>query len=82
MTHGFDLSSPLVCEGIIGDGCGGGRIFFVNQETLFVYDPTTKQRRELLKAVKNVKKISKKACIIILECENDSIHFDLSSLKS
>jgi len=82
MIHGFDLDSPLVCEGIIGDGCGGGRIFFVKNQTLFVYDPITKKVMELLTNLNNVKKISKQSCIIILECEDKIIDFDLSSVKS
>lgn len=82
MIHGFDLSSPLVCEGIIGDGCGGGRFFFVKNESLFVYDPITKERRKLLNDIKNIKIISKKSCIITLECENEIINFDLSLIKS
>ena len=43
MIHGFDLNSPLVCEGIIGDGCGGGRIFYIKDNILNVYDPQTKE---------------------------------------
>ncbi len=81
MTHGFDMNSPLVCEGIVGDGCGGGRIFFVEDETLFVYDPLTQERMVLLSEIKDVHKISKKACIITLITEDGFIEFDLSALK-
>ena len=55
MTHGFDLNSPLVCEGIFGDGCGGGRLFIVENETLFAYDPQTKESITLLESVLNAK---------------------------
>ncbi|HFB54221.1 MAG TPA: thiamine biosynthesis protein ThiF, partial [Sulfurimonas autotrophica] len=44
MIPGFSKDSPLVCEGIIGDGCGGGRFFAVEDETLFAYDPLTQER--------------------------------------
>jgi len=81
MTHGFDLNSALVCEGIVGDGCGGGRIFFVEEEKLFAYDPLTQERIELLKDIENVQKISKKGCDITIEFLDRSIIFNLSLLK-
>jgi len=80
MMDGFDLDSPLVCEGIIGDGCGGGRIFFVESDTLFVYDPTTKEKRELLGTLLNVLNISKSRCIIKIVFENKVVEFDLSKV--
>ena len=82
MSHGFDLNAPLVCEGIIGDGCGGGRIFFVEAATLYAYDPQSKSRMELLKDLDGVISISKKGCIISLYFENETRHFDLSLLSS
>ena len=80
IVDGFDVSSLLSCEGIIGDGCGGGRIFFVENESLCVYDPTTKMSRILLESVGRVVEISKKACIISLYLANEKIEFDLSTL--
>jgi hypothetical protein len=81
MIHGFDLDSPLVCEGVIGDGCGGGRIFVVKDETLTAYDPYTKESALLLKDIHKANSISKNGCEIIIECENEEIKFDLSALK-
>ena len=81
MIPGFSKNSPLVCEGIVGDGCGGGRFFYVKEETLFAYDPLTQERIELLREVKDAKSISKKACIVTIECEEKILHFDLSLLK-
>lgn len=81
MIHGFDLTSPLVCEGIVGDGCGGGRIFFIKDETLFANDPQTNENILLLESVKSAKSISKKACIVSIECEREVIEFDLSSMS-
>jgi len=80
MSHGFDLASPLVCEGIIGDGCGGGRIFFVENATLYAYDPQSKKRMELLKGLENVLAISKKGCVIRLDFKDEVRHLDLSSV--
>ena len=77
----LDISSPLVCEGIVGDGCGGGRIFFVEDSTLMVYDPQTQEAIPLLDGIKQAKKIYKKACTITIECEDKSIEFDLSAMK-
>jgi len=81
ILDGFDLDSALVCEGIIGDGCGGGRLFFVEDETLFAYDPITKERFELLKSIKNTESISKDACLVTIISESDNIIFDLSKLE-
>ena len=63
---GFDLKSPLVCEGIIGDGCGGGRLFYVEGEALRTYDPNTKNSVVLLEKIVDAKSISKTACIITI----------------
>ena len=81
MTHGFNLEDDLVCEGIIGDGCGGGRIFFVKDNTLFAHDPHTKEDMKLFENIHMPKRISKKACIITIECEQECIEFDLSSMQ-
>ncbi|MCK9454380.1 MAG: thiamine biosynthesis protein ThiF [Sulfurimonas sp.] len=82
MISSFDLSNPLVCEGIIGDGCGGGRIFFIDNETLYAHDPLSKENRELLKNIKKAKKISKKGCLITIECKDEKIEFDLSRVSA
>jgi len=79
-THGFNLTSSLVCEGIIGDGCGGGRIFSLKDETLIAYDPLTQEEIVLLREIKDAVKISKKACIITIECKEEEIRFNLSLL--
>ena len=82
MHHGFDLDSPLVCEGIIGDGCGGGRIFYVEYAILYAYDPQSQKSMELLRGLERVDSISKKGCIISLHFADEVRHFDLSSLQS
>jgi len=81
MTHGFNLESPLVCEGIIGDGCGGGRLFLVEDKTLKAYDPQTKEVFTLFEPVFDARSIVKNACIITVKCEKEEIRFDLSSMK-
>ncbi|MFA5233187.1 MAG: thiamine biosynthesis protein ThiF [Sulfurimonas sp.] len=82
MTHGFDLESSLVCEGIMGDGCGGGRIFFIEDETLYANDPVTRENIVLLQNIKGAKKISKSSCIITIECEDGNIKFNLSTMSA
>jgi len=81
MNHGFDLNSPLICEGIIGDGCGGGRLFMVDGGILKAYDPNTKEYFELLTGIKNALSISKGACIVSVICENETVEFDLSKMQ-
>lgn len=77
----YDVSSPLVCEGVIGDGCGGGRLFLVEDKTLKAYDPQTEETFTLLESVFDAKKVVKNACTITVECEKGEIRFDLSSMK-
>jgi len=79
MIAGF--KSKIYCEGIIGDGCGGGRIFIIEDETLIAYEPQTKEKIILLKDIHMPKNISKKGCIISIECENEIIEFNLSTFK-
>jgi len=79
-VDGFDLKSSLVCEGIIGDGCGGGRLFIVENETLFAYDPMTKEKFMLLGELSSVQSISKSACIISIVLKDENLAFDLSKL--
>ena len=81
MMDGFDLDSPLVCEGIIGDGCGGGRIFFAQEAKLFVYDPTTIEKHFLVEVGALLVEISKSACIITLTTEKKVYKYDLSQMK-
>ena len=77
MTRG----SSIACIGVVGDGCGGGRVFFVKDEELKVYDPQTKTTMFLSGDIKLAKSIKKKGCIVTIECENELIEFDLSALK-
>jgi len=81
MIHGFDLEDDLVCEGIIGDGCGGGRIFTIKENALVAYDPQTQSYIVLLKDVINAKRVSKKGCIISIELTNEIISFDISTFQ-
>jgi len=81
MIRGFDDNSPLVCEGIIGDGCGGGRFFLIKDETLFAYDPQSKESITLLQDIKCVEKVTKNGCIITVKCAKEVIKFNLSTFK-
>ena len=77
----MDGSSKLTCRGIIGDGCGGGREFIVENDTLAAYDPQTKEEIVLLENIIDAQEIRKSGCIITLTCRNEVIKFDLSLLK-
>jgi hypothetical protein len=81
MIHGFDLNNPLICEGIVGDGCGGGRLFMVEDTKLKAYDPITKEYFILLEDIQKPLSISKKACLVTIICENETIKFNLSKMK-
>ena len=73
--------SKISCIGIIGDGCGGGREFIVENEKLYAYDEQSDESILLLEDVKNAVSINKKACIISVTCRDEIIEFDLSSLS-
>lgn len=84
MIHGFDITQidkNLVCEGIIGHGCGGGRLFFIKGETLYANDPATNENILLLANIHMPKSVSKKGCVITIKCEQEIIEFDLSSMR-
>ena len=81
MTAGFNLDSPLVCEGIIGDGCGGGRIFYIDDTILKAYDPVSKESIILLIDVVDAVRLKKSACVIFIECKDKDIRFNLSLMK-
>ena len=76
----YDLGSPLVCEGIVGDGCGGGRIFAVKDGKLIAYDPYTDQEMVLRYEIPLAQKIQKRGCIITIVCHNEVIEVDLQQL--
>ena len=80
MIHGFDIDEKLICEGIVGDGCGGGRLFVIENETLIAYDPQTDEKIELLKDVQDALCIKKKGCDLFIECKKELIEFNLSSM--
>jgi len=80
MIPGFNVKKALVCEGIIGDGCGGGRLFFIDQEKLYAYDPLTKEAMLLQSGITQAQKIYKKGCIITVETTQERLTFDLSKL--
>ena len=82
MIHDFDLDNPLVCEGIVGDGCGGGRIFSIEEGTLKAYDPQSKESTTLLKNIKEAKSINKKVCTLFIKCKDEKIEFDLSTMRA
>ena len=81
------LSYPegLVC-GVIGDGCGGGRLFIADtgNNRAIAYDP---QRGRIITLLENLHKpcgIGKKGCeLFISDTEMHQIlHFNLSSMKT
>jgi len=74
------MAKKISCIGIIGDGCGGGREFIIENETLFAYDPQSGKNTILLSNIKDAKNIELKACILYVICENESFEFDLSAM--
>jgi len=75
------VGSKISCMGIIGDGCGGGREFIVQDGILYAYDELTKDKITLLNGIKEAREINKNGCIITILCERETIKFDLSTLS-
>lgn len=69
------------CEGIIGDGCGGGRIFFTCKGALKTYDPLTKEVITLEQNLQEPQNISKKGCHLFFTCKLQEMVFDLSKME-
>ena len=76
MTHGF----KLCCEGIVGDGCGGGREFCIEGGTLSAKDPLTKEQITLLEGIIGATAIRKSGCKLFIETETKPLVFNLSKL--
>jgi len=81
MIPGFSGDDALVCEGIVGDGCGGGRLFFIEDNKLKAYDSTTQDSLVLLDEIKDAKELSKDGCLLFIDINKKRVIFDLSLLK-
>ena len=73
--------SKISCMGIVGDGCGGGREFIVQDGVLYAYDELIQDKIILLNGIKEAIEINKKGCIITILCEEETIKFDLSTFS-
>jgi len=78
MTPG---SNRLSCYGIPGDGCGGGREFFIDECKLYASDPITKTKMLLLEGIEGPESIEKQGCKIIILCKKEKLVFNLSTLS-
>ena len=78
MTPG---SNRLSCYGIPGDGCGGGREFFIKDQKLYASDPVTKSKMLLLEGIEDAESIEKQGCKIIILCKKKKLIFNLSTFS-
>ncbi len=81
----LDLNDPNdMCIGIIGDGCGGGRIFIADtgNDMIKVYDPQSAEVFVIIKDIQKPNRITKKGCILSIytDSKDQYIEFDLSSM--
>lgn len=81
----LDLLNPKdMCIGIIGDGCGGGRIFIADtgHDMIKVYEPENGEVFIIMQDISMPKSISKKGCILSIQTDDkhELIEFDLSSM--
>lgn len=75
-----------VCPGIIGDGCGGGRLFIADtfNNKVKAYYPEDNSMRTLLEGLNEPSGISKKGCALFIANTNahEVVVFDLSKMES
>ena len=75
-----------VCPGIIGDGCGGGRLFIADtfNNKVKAYYPEDNSMRTLLEGLNEPSGISKKGCelIIAYTMAHEVVVFDRSKMES
>ena len=75
-----------VCPGIIGDGCGGGRLFIVDtfNNKVKAYFPDDNSMRTLIEGLNEPGGISKKGCELFIANTNanEIVVFDLSKMES
>ncbi|MCJ7765989.1 MAG: hypothetical protein MUP09_08635, partial [Thiovulaceae bacterium] len=75
-----------VCAGIIGDGCGGGRLFIADtfNNAVKAYFPDDHSLMTLLEGLNEPGGISKKGCELYIANSNahEIVVFDLSEMKS
>lgn len=74
------LSKLPHCHGVIGDGCGGDRIFYIKNEQLFAFENYTQREILLQKGFKGAKKITKEGCLLFIECHGGVVKVDLQAL--
>lgn len=75
------LGATSWCEGIIGEGCGGGRFFFTCKDSIKAYDPYTKAVMTLIKDLDAPQNISKNGCRLYFTCKEKETVFDLSLME-
>ena len=73
--------SKISCMGIVGDGCGGGREFIVENGELYAYDEVSNTRIVLLKNIDKPISITKAGCIVTIVCINGEIYNDVSPYR-
>ncbi|MGB6020342.1 MAG: hypothetical protein WBF77_12195, partial [Sulfurimonadaceae bacterium] len=74
-----------VCPGIIGDGCGGGRLFIADtfNNKVKAYYPDDNSMRTLLEGLNEPSGIAKKGCELFIANTNahEIVVFDLSKME-
>jgi hypothetical protein len=75
------LGATSWCEGIIGDGCGGGRFFFTCKDSINAYDPFSKSVMLLIDGLDEPQNITKKGCQLFFTCKEKKKIFDFSLMS-
>ena len=68
------------CVGRYGDGCGGGHVFVLYEDSVKAYDIEYDRVMMVIDDLKNTKSITKDGCVLNINTEDGMIHFNLSTL--
>jgi len=77
----LDSKAKDFCVGKYGDGCGGGRIFVLYEDTVKAYHIQNDEVMVIIKGMQHTKSIIKDGCVLNIETEDDVICFNLSTMK-
>ncbi len=68
--------------GIIGDGCGGGRLFILELYAVKVFDFETKEIMEIYTQAEKMYSFSKKGCDLFITTDERILKFNLSMMRA
>lgn len=76
----LDALAKDFCIGKYGDGCGGGRVFVLDEDSVKAYDMQSDEVIVLLRGLNHTQSISKDGCMLKIDTDDEVINFNLSTM--